>query len=82
MSLRASAWRPGFHLALRVDVAMKALPGQLAVEQLHAADFDDAIPQPVIETGGFRIEYDLSQASFPLASAASLNIRFAHVSLP
>jgi hypothetical protein len=44
---------------------MKALTGQLAVEQFDAADFDDAIAGAEIESGGFRIEYNFSHSSAP-----------------
>ncbi len=58
--------RTGLHLALRIDIAMETLSGQLAIEQLDTADLDDAIAKPEIEARGFRIEDDLSHACFPL----------------
>jgi hypothetical protein len=38
---------------------MKLLPARTAIEQLHAADFDDAMPSACIKASGFDVQNDL-----------------------
>jgi len=47
-------------VALRIQVAVEHAAGQPAVEQLHAADLDDAVIMLDFEAGGFRVEDDLT----------------------
>jgi len=49
------------YLALRVEVAVKAPLAHAPVDELHAADLDDAIAQPRVEPGRFGIQNDLSR---------------------
>ncbi len=56
------------HVAIGVDMAVPHASGRDAVDQLDAADLDDAMSGPRVETRGFRIENDLAQsARFPLS---------------
>ena len=48
------------HVALGIDVDMKGAPGRQMVEQLHRADFNDAVALCRIEPGGFCIEDDFT----------------------
>src|SRR5688572_3580534 len=50
------ARRPKLHLALRVEVGVKAALAQAPVENLDAADLDDAVAELGIETGRLRIK--------------------------
>jgi hypothetical protein len=49
------------HVALGVEMAMPHFSGWNTVDQLDAADLDDAMAQRGIESGGFGIEHDLAQ---------------------
>ncbi len=53
------------HVALGVEVAMPHPAGRDAVDQLDAADLDDAMAVERIEPGRLGIEHDLAQRSFP-----------------
>ena len=48
------------HVAFRIEVAVKRLAGRKAVDQLDAADLDQAIALEGIKPGGFGIENDLA----------------------
>ena len=52
------------NIALRVDVLMVVTPGQLALNDLHAADFNDAVS--LTNTGCFSIQHHLSHDTAPL----------------
>ena len=43
-------------VALRVDVVVQVVAGELAVEQLHATDLDDAVAVVGRQAGGFGVE--------------------------
>jgi hypothetical protein len=49
-------------IPLGVDVAVEVVAGQLAVEDLDAADLDDAVAGTRIQACGFGIEDDLAYA--------------------
>jgi hypothetical protein len=46
--------------AFRIQVLVKRPAGQPPIEDLHAADFNDAMVLLNLETGGFRIKNDLA----------------------
>ncbi len=48
------------HAAFGVDVDVEGLAGGQVVEQLQRADLDDAVAVFGVETGGFRIQDDLT----------------------
>ena len=54
----ASVHGEGFrrHVALPIDVPVKGLPGQLAIDNLDAADFDQSVGTQRVKDGGFGIE--------------------------
>jgi hypothetical protein len=55
--------------AVRIDVEMDGPAGREVIDQLDAADFDDAVLAG-IEPGGFRIEDDFTQCHiYPLSEA-------------
>ncbi|MNN47309.1 hypothetical protein D3C81_1617250 [compost metagenome] len=56
-------------VALRVDVEVQVAPRQAAVEQFHAADFDQAVAGGGIQAGGFGIENDLSHGGHSSGAA-------------
>ena len=47
-------------LALGVQVAVEMTAARAAIEQLDAADLDDAVAARGLEAGGFGIQYDLT----------------------
>jgi len=55
----------GRHLALRVDVTVKGLTGWHAIENLDAADLNEAVAAQRIKAGGFGIENNFAHG--PLA---------------
>ncbi len=59
--------RPLFRVAFRIDVTVKVVAGQSAVNQFDATDFNDAIAGAWIQTCGFGIEYDLSHVCLVLS---------------
>ena len=50
----------GRHLALRVEIAVEGRAGRNPVEQLDAADLDQAVTLDGIEAGGFGVEDDFA----------------------
>ena len=48
------------HVAFRIDVPVKHLAGRHAIEDLDAADLDQAIAAERIEARGFGIENDFA----------------------
>jgi hypothetical protein len=54
------AQRALFDFALGADVAVEGASRGTAIDQLDAADFDDAMVQFELEAGGFGIENDLA----------------------
>jgi hypothetical protein len=48
------------HLALGIDIAVECPSGRHMIEQLDAADLDDAMAARWIEPGGFGVENDLA----------------------
>jgi hypothetical protein len=50
-------------LAFGIQVAMKLLAGGPAIEQLHAADLDDAMTRRGLEAGGFDVQYNLAHGA-------------------
>jgi len=48
------------HVAFRIDMAMKGLACWHPVENLNAADFNQAIAPQGIEPGGFGVENDFA----------------------
>jgi hypothetical protein len=57
------------HVALRIDVTVKRLPGRNRVEQLDAADLNQPIAAQGIEAGRFGIEHDLAHIAHSLVIA-------------
>ena len=55
--------RAGIDLPVGLQILMVVIAGEAAVDQLHAADFDDAVPLGGLQAGGFSIEDDLSHGS-------------------
>ncbi len=53
-------------VALRIQVAVKGAAGQPPIEELHAADFDDAMLLFDFEARGLGIENDLPHQSLTL----------------
>ena len=47
-------------LALGIQVAMKGAPARAAVDELDAADLDDAMIELGLQARGLRVEHDLS----------------------
>ena len=47
-------------IALRIQVSMELPPAGASVEQLHAADLDDAVATLGFQSGGLGIQNDLS----------------------
>src|SRR5262249_2538055 len=62
---RQAVDRNGFgrHLALRIEIAMKTLPGRNAIDELDAADFHHPMALKGIESRGLRIEYDFAHGN-------------------
>ena len=56
------AQRALLHCPLGVDVAVEMVPGEAPGDQLDAADLDDPVPEPRVETGRFGVEDDLSHS--------------------
>ncbi|MNL67783.1 hypothetical protein D3C87_1924090 [compost metagenome] len=54
-------------IAPGVEVQMQVVAGELAVEQLHAAQLNDAIPAFGRKAGGFGVENDLAGHTCPHA---------------
>jgi hypothetical protein len=52
-------------VALRIQIAMERAPGEPAVENFNAADFDDPMVLFDFEARGFRIENDLTHQILP-----------------
>jgi hypothetical protein len=50
----------GRHVALRIKIAMKALSGRDAIDELDAADLHDPMPLERIESRRLRIEHDFA----------------------
>src|SRR5690348_17507884 len=50
--------RPVFATALGVDVAVKVVLGDAAVEDFDAAELDHAVAKARIQAGGFGVEHD------------------------
>ena len=50
----------GRHLAFRIEIAVEDRAGRNPVEQLDAADFDQAVTLVGIEAGGFGVENDFA----------------------
>ena len=48
------------NVALRINVAMKDAPGDLAVDDLHATDFDDAVAALRTQASGLHIKRHLA----------------------
>jgi hypothetical protein len=44
-----------------IQVAVKVVSGKPAVLHFHGGNFDDPMPLPRIQAGGFRIQNDLTQ---------------------
>ena len=49
-----------FRIALRIDVAVEVIPGQLALKKLNAANFNDSVTLFRVNAGSFGIEDDLT----------------------
>ena len=45
-----------------IDVLVVVITSQLAIDQLHTADFNNPVTLGGFQTGGFCIEYNLSHA--------------------
>ena len=60
--------RLGRHVAFRIDVVVEALPARDAVDDLDAADLDQAVSLEGIKARGLGIEHDLAQAIPPSAT--------------
>ena len=52
--------RAGIDFAVRAQVAMEHPARAPAIDDLDAADLDDAVPQLGLEAGGFGVEDDLT----------------------
>src|SRR6516162_7681302 len=65
----------GRHIALGIEVAMKALPARNAIDELDAADLHQSVPLEGIKPRRFGIEHDLAHvyvsASAPAAMGGS-----------
>jgi hypothetical protein len=48
---------------------VEAVAGVASIEQLDTTDFDDPVPLLRLQSGGFRIQYDLSHQRMPPASS-------------
>src|SRR5262249_26407730 len=59
----------GRHVALRINVAMKALPGRDAIDELDAADLHDPMPLERVESRRLRIEHDFAHVYIPAVAA-------------
>jgi hypothetical protein len=46
-----------------IDVGLEGAPGGDVVQELDATDLDQAIAAEAIESGRFRVEYDLAHAA-------------------
>jgi len=57
--------RPFLAPALGVDVAVEVVVGDAAVEDLDAAELDDAVAETGVQAGGFRIEHDAAHQGKP-----------------
>src|SRR3954451_17133854 len=55
------------HVTVRIDVTVEDLPTRDAVDELDAADLDQAVTLQRVEAGGFGIEYDLAHAPLTLS---------------
>src|ERR1051325_7296916 len=56
-------FRLGRYLALGVEVPVEGRAGRNAVEQLDAADLDQAMPLCGVKAGGFGVEDDFAHAA-------------------
>ena len=54
-----------WHLALGIQMAVPHPAGRDAVEQLDAADLDDAVAVERVEPGRLGVEHDLAQIRLP-----------------
>jgi hypothetical protein len=50
----------GRHIAFRIKVPVKGLPGRHAIENLDTADFNQPVAAQRVEAGGFGIENDFA----------------------
>jgi hypothetical protein len=53
----------GIDLAIGIEILVKTVSGQPAVEHFHGADFDDAMALGRLQAGSFRIKHNLSHYS-------------------
>ena len=66
----------GRHLALRVEIAVEGRAGRNPVEQLDAADLDQAMTLARVEAGGFGVEDDFAHflsAQAPVGITAAVS---------
>src|SRR5690625_229851 len=63
------------HVPLGIDVVLPCLTGWHVVDQFHTTDLDDPMTVIGIETGGFRIEYDLAHQQQFLPEVSSRSCR-------
>src|SRR5262249_50008413 len=68
----------GRHLALGIEIAVKALSAADAIDELDAADLDQPMALVGIEPGRLGIEHDLPQMSSPIR-ARRRNLRITAV---
>src|SRR5262249_50626357 len=54
---------------LRIDVTVEVVFRDAAVEDLDAADLDDAVAESGVQAGGFRIEHDATHCAKPIRRA-------------
>jgi hypothetical protein len=48
------------HVAFRIDVAVKGLPGRHAIEDLNASNLNHTITAQRVQTGRFGVENDFA----------------------
>src|SRR5262249_21844127 len=60
----------GRHIALGIEVAMKALPARNAIDELDAADLHQSVPLERIKPRRFGIEHDLAHVYVPASAPA------------
>jgi hypothetical protein len=53
----------GVDLPVRLDVAVEVVAGQPALDDLDAADFDNAMALGGLQARGLRVQYDLAHAA-------------------
>ena len=49
-----------FRITLGIDVLVKIIAGQLAIDQFDATDLDDAVARARVQAGGFGVEKNLA----------------------